>query len=58
MNIYRLVISELKRAPSERRCFRSVGGVLIEQKAAEVAVALEKNYEMVLLIIIILLLLL
>merc|ERR1711976_537751 len=40
-----LVIETLKDIEPERRCFRMVGGVLVERTAKEVLPALQNNYE-------------
>ena len=43
----RLVIQTLKVAPPERRCFRMMGGVLIERTVKEILPTLEENMEQV-----------
>ena len=41
--LVRLVICTLKKTPSDPRCFRMVGGVLMKQTVNEVLPALENN---------------
>lgn len=41
----KLVSDALKQVDSERKCFRSQGGILIEQKVKDVIPALEKSKE-------------
>ena len=43
----RLVIATLKDIPADRRCFRMMGGVLIERTVNEVLPVMQKNYSMV-----------
>ena len=43
----RLVIATLKDIPAERRCFRMVGGVLMERTVKEVLPIMQNNYTMV-----------
>ena len=43
----RLAIDVLKGVEGERRCFRMVGGVLVERSVKEVLPALEHNNEQV-----------
>ena len=45
--MYRLVIDVLKGVEGERKCFRLVGGVLVERSVKEVLPALEHNNEQV-----------
>merc|ERR1712130_377572 len=40
-----LVITTLSKLPSDRRCYRMVGGVLVERTVAEVLPAVKKNVE-------------
>mmetsp|Transcript_694 Transcript_694/g.1048 ORF Transcript_694/g.1048 Transcript_694/m.1048 type:complete len:111 (-) Transcript_694:117-449(-) len=40
-----LVISTLQKLPNERRCYRLVGGVLVERTVGEVVPAVSKNLE-------------
>mmetsp|Transcript_55803 Transcript_55803/g.92687 ORF Transcript_55803/g.92687 Transcript_55803/m.92687 type:complete len:123 (+) Transcript_55803:16-384(+) len=42
---HNLVITALEKLPRERRCFRLVGGVLVERTVNEVEPALRKNLE-------------
>ena len=42
-----LVIETLKEVDPERRCFRMVGGVLVERTVKEVLPALQNNHEQV-----------
>jgi prefoldin subunit 2 len=42
-NEHKLVVQALKDTPPERRCFRMVGGVLIERTVKEVQPALEDS---------------
>jgi len=42
---YDLVLETLKEVEGSRKCFRLVGGVLVERTVAEVMPALEKNHE-------------
>uniref|UniRef100_UPI00358E00D7 prefoldin subunit 2 n=1 Tax=Myxine glutinosa TaxID=7769 RepID=UPI00358E00D7 len=44
---HRLVINALKDVEPERRCFRMVGGVLMERTVGEVLPALELNYNQI-----------
>uniref|UniRef100_A0A8C4QIN6 Prefoldin subunit 2 n=1 Tax=Eptatretus burgeri TaxID=7764 RepID=A0A8C4QIN6_EPTBU len=44
---HRLVIDALKDVEPERRCFRMVGGVLMERTVGEVLPALELNYNQI-----------
>lgn len=44
---YRLVIDTIKDVEGDRRCFRMIGGVLVERSAKEVLPALRKNKEQV-----------
>ena len=44
---YRLVIDTLKDVEGERKCFRMIGGVLVERSVKEVLPALRKNKEQV-----------
>jgi len=49
-NLYyenRLVIETLKEVEKERKCFRMIGGVLVERTVGEVLPALEANKEQV-----------
>jgi len=41
----RLVIETLKEVEKERKCFRMIGGVLVERTVGEVLPALEANKE-------------
>lgn len=41
--ILRLVLKQLKDLDPSRRCFRMIGGVLVERTIAEVRPAVEKN---------------
>ena len=43
----RLVIDTLKPLDPQRKCFRLIGGILVERTVAEVLPALEKNFESV-----------
>ena len=45
--LYRLVIETLEEVEASRKCFRMVGGVLVERTVAEVLPALQKNVESV-----------
>lgn len=45
--IFRLVIDTLKDVDASRKCFRLVGGVLVERTVKEVLPALESNKEQV-----------
>jgi len=50
LNLYyenRLVIETLKEVEKERKCFRMIGGVLVERTVGEVLPALEANKEQV-----------
>lgn len=47
LHVCRLVIDVLKDVEGERRCFRLVGGVLVERTVKEVLPALEHNREQV-----------
>eukprot|EP01027_Heterolobosea_sp_BB2_P009154 GEZU01013537.1.p1 GENE.GEZU01013537.1~~GEZU01013537.1.p1 ORF type:complete len:114 (+),score=23.10 GEZU01013537.1:147-488(+) len=42
---HRLVVGTLQKLEPERRCFRLVGGVLVERTVAEVLPAVQKNLE-------------
>mgnify|MGYP000338537034 CR=1 FL=1 len=42
-----MVIDALKGVESERRCFRMIGGVLVERTVKDVLPALENNKEQV-----------
>ena len=42
-----LVIDALKEVDGDRKCFRLVGGVLVERTVKEVLPALQSNYEQV-----------
>jgi prefoldin subunit 2 len=44
---FRLVIDTLKEVEKERKCFRMIGGVLVERTVAEVLPALEQNKDQV-----------
>lgn len=44
---FRLVIETLKEVDDERRCFRLVGGVLVERTVKDVLPALVNNKEQV-----------
>ena len=44
---FRLVIDTLQKVDKDRKCFRLVGGVLVERKVAEVEPALVGNREKV-----------
>lgn len=44
---FRLVIDALKAVDGDRKCYRLIGGVLVERKVKEVLPPLEKNKEMV-----------
>eukprot|EP01027_Heterolobosea_sp_BB2_P009155 GEZU01013538.1.p1 GENE.GEZU01013538.1~~GEZU01013538.1.p1 ORF type:complete len:118 (+),score=29.03 GEZU01013538.1:331-684(+) len=44
-HIWRLVVGTLQKLEPERRCFRLVGGVLVERTVAEVLPAVQKNLE-------------
>lgn len=43
LNEHKLVIETLENVDKERRCFRLVGGVLVERKVGEVSPALVSN---------------
>ncbi len=43
----RAVISALKEVDPDRRCFRLVGGVLVERQVKDVLPALESNFKQV-----------
>jgi len=45
--IFRLVIETLKEVDDDRRCFRLVGGVLVERTVKDVLPALVNNKEQV-----------
>jgi len=45
--VYRLVIEALKEVDSDRKCFRMVGGVLVERTVKDVLPAMTNNYEQV-----------
>lgn len=45
--VFRLVVGVLKEVEGERRCFRLVGGVLVERSVKEVLPALEHNNQQV-----------
>ena len=47
----RLVIETLKEVEKDRKCFRMIGGVLVERTVNEVLPALEQNRDHVLLIL-------
>jgi len=47
--INRLVIEALKEVDGDRKCFRMVGGVLVERTVKDVLPAMMNNYEQVLL---------
>lgn len=47
VSLLRLVIEALKGVDPNRKCFRLIGGVLVERKVEEVLPPLEKNKEMV-----------
>ena len=42
-----MVIGTLKEVDPSRRCFRSVGGILVERTVAEVLPALQTNKDQV-----------
>ncbi|CAH1263035.1 PFDN2 [Branchiostoma lanceolatum] len=45
LNEHRLVVDTLKDVDGDRKCFRMVGGVLVERTVKEVLPALEHNME-------------
>ena len=45
--LFSLVLDTLKKHDPKRRCFRSVGGVLVERTVADVMPAVEYNAEQV-----------
>ncbi|KAI8488731.1 PREDICTED: prefoldin subunit 2-like [Branchiostoma belcheri] len=45
LNEHRLVVETLKDVDGDRKCFRMVGGVLVERTVKEVLPALEHNME-------------
>ena len=45
--IFSLVVEALKEVDGSRKCFRLVGGVLVERTVNEVLPALTSNYEQV-----------
>ena len=45
--LVRLVIEALKEVDSDRKCFRMVGGVLVERTVKDVLPAMMNNYEQV-----------
>merc|ERR1712095_154469 len=45
LNEHKLVIETLEKTDKDRRCFRLVGGVLVERKVGEVEPALVSNKE-------------
>ena len=45
--IIRLVIETLKEVEKDRKCFRMIGGVLVERTVNEVLPALEQNKDQV-----------
>ena len=47
INKNRLVIETLKEVEKDRKCFRMIGGVLVERTVNEVLPALEQNKEQV-----------
>eukprot|EP00918_Siedleckia_nematoides_P056996 GHVU01124339.1.p2 GENE.GHVU01124339.1~~GHVU01124339.1.p2 ORF type:complete len:109 (-),score=26.16 GHVU01124339.1:65-391(-) len=47
MKEHRLVLEAFEGVPPERRCFRMIGGVLIERTVGEVKPALESHERMV-----------
>ena len=51
ISIKRLVIETLKEVEKDRKCFRMIGGVLVERTVNEVLPALEQNRDHVLLIL-------
>ena len=44
---YSLVIDTMKDVEGDRKCFRMIGGVLVERSVKEVLPALRKNREQV-----------
>ncbi|CAI8032959.1 Prefoldin subunit 2 [Geodia barretti] len=50
-NEYKLVVDVLKGVEGERRCFRLVGGVLVERTVKEVLPALQYNNEQISIIV-------
>lgn len=44
---YRIVIDTLKDVDPQRKCFRMIGGILVERTAGEALPALQHNYEQV-----------
>jgi len=46
-SLFRLVIDTLKPLDPQRKCFRLVGGILVERTVTEVLPTLEKNHESV-----------
>lgn len=47
MSVFSLVIDTLKEVDPSRKCYRLVGGVLVERTVKEVLPALENNKEQV-----------
>ncbi|KAI2810089.1 hypothetical protein RDWZM_002843 [Blomia tropicalis] len=47
LNEHRIVLEALKAVDPERKCFRMVGGVLIEKKVKDIIPDLEKNYNLI-----------
>ena len=47
LSFFRLVIETLEKQERDKRCFRLVGGVLVERKVGEVEPALVNNREKV-----------
>ena len=47
INFFRLVIETLEKQDRDKRCFRLVGGVLVERKVGEVEPALVSNRDKV-----------
>ena len=47
VGFYRLVIDTIKDVEGDRKCFRMIGGVLVERSVKEVLPALKKNKEQV-----------
>jgi len=45
--IFRLVLKTLEGVDQDRRCFRMIGGVLVERKVGEIVPALTSNTEKV-----------
>ena len=46
-NIHRIVIEALKKVDPGRKCFRMIGGVLVERTVKDVLLALQHNTEQV-----------